>query len=252
MTRSQPIFIAMFSALLAPRSSLQRQSLVAGSYTRTKGSGTVTRRTLFAPDTFARRLTSALWLLRALWASMLLSPMVLYACAYWSTDGSTDAIASGFTWNHWNDPLPWETWLLATLLAAGSLVIPAAVDRRAIGRLRDRITYGVDPARPGHYRHPPGLLPQLSNVLLHAALARYAGRLALSFAMLGTIVLLFVLSLANPELGFWQGFHCSYVWKPIDYLPMVAVASLLIAAQLPTRQHMLRILVARPRPRPLC
>jgi hypothetical protein len=194
------------------------------------------------PGTLSRRLAVALWMLRALWASMLLSPLVLYACATWLTDELTDAIAKGATWIDWVEGPPWGTWLLAAAVALGSILIPPAIERRSVARLRARIGRAVDPSRPGSYRNSPRIISEYSDAMIEAACARYASRLALSFAMLGAVVLLLVGGFANPTFVSGLGFACRYFWRPVDYLPAAALVSVLVATQFPTMHRMLRTL----------
>ena len=197
---------------------------------------------LFEFDTLQRCLAFVLWSLRALWGSMLLSPMVLYACATWVTESFADTIAKGATWIAWVDRPPWDLWLFAATVAAGSMLVPSAIVRRSSARLQGRISYGVDPSRPGLYRKSPGMVPECSDALIRAAAAHYAARLALSFAMLGSVVLVCIGGFGNPLRASGLAFSCRYYWRPVDYLPAVALASLLVAVQFPTKRRMLSIL----------
>jgi len=188
--------------------------------------------------TFSRRLAIALWMLRALWAWMLVSPLALYAFATGFTAELEETIAKGATWIDWVDEPPWSFWLIAGAMIVGSILIPQAIERRSVARLLPRIGRVVDPSRPGFYRTSPGLVPECSDGVLEAACARYANRLALSFAMLAFIVVLFVLGL-TPSSVSGLGFSCRYFWRPMDYLPVAALVSMLVAVQFPTRNRML-------------
>ena len=167
-------------------------------------------RSMFLGGPLSRRLAIALWMLRALWVLMLVSPLALYGCATRLTDEFNDAIANGATWIGWVDEPPWSMWLLAATVALGSMFIPPAIERRSIARLRARIGRAVDTRRPGSYRSSPGLISEYPDVVLEAACARYASRLALSFAMLGAVVLLPVWGFSDPAWASGLGFSCRY------------------------------------------
>ncbi len=200
---------------------------------------------MFLGQPVSRRLAVALWTLRALWALMLLSPLALYGCATLLTDAFNDAIAKGATWIGWVDEPPWSTWLLAAAMTLGSALIPPAIERRSVIRLRTSMGRAADPSRPGSHRNSPRVVSEHSDVALEAACTRYACRLALSFAMLGAVVLLFVWGFAHPLSVSGLGFACRYFWRPVDYLPAVALVSVLVAAQFPTMHRMLRTLQSK-------
>lgn len=196
-------------------------------------------RMFLGPGTLSRRLAIAMWMLRALWALMLLSPLALYACATGFSDELAKTIANGATWIGWVDEPPWIFLLIAAAVFLGSMLIPRAIEHRSVARLRPRIGRLVDPSRPGTYRTLPNIVSEYSDVVIEAACARYANRLALSFAMLAAIVILFVWGLMNPVIAWGLGFSCRYFWRPMDYLPAAALVSVLVAVQFPTMNRML-------------
>lgn len=184
-------------------------------------------------------------MLRALWALMLWSPLVLYACATGITAELEETIAKGATWIDWVDEPPWILWLIAAAMIVGSILIPYAIERRSVAGLLPRIRRVVDPFRPGFYRTSPGLVPEYSDAVIEAACARYANRLAVSFAMLAAIIVLFVWGFMNPLRVSGLNFSCRYFWRPLDYMPAAALVSILVAAQFPTMRRMLGTLQSK-------
>jgi hypothetical protein len=195
---------------------------------------------LLGRDRLQRDIVVALWMLRVLWALTLLSPMVLYACATWLTDSFTEAIARGATWIGWVDGPPWGMWLVAATLSISGLIVPPALYCSPQARLSKRALYDIDLCRPGPYRRAPGLVPRLLNASIRAAATRYAAGLTLSLAMLGAVVLLCIWGFATPLKVSGLGFCCRYFWRPVDYLPVVALVSALVATLFPTQRRMLR------------
>jgi len=189
----------------------------------------------------SRRLANALWTLRATWALMLLSPLVFYAWATGYTAELAETIENGATWIAWGDEPPWDVWFIAAVIALAGMLIPYVIERRSAVRLQARVGRVIDPSRPGTYCSSPGFVPAYSDALISAAYARYSSRLALSFAMLASVLLLFTLGL-NPASSHGLSGSCRYFWRPMDYLPVIVVVSVLVAAQFPTRHRMLGIL----------
>jgi hypothetical protein len=202
--------------------------------------------TLFpmASPSAERVLQRGTWALLSMWLLGLVSTLYLYVqpfllvvvhapgscpdtlqprvCAEWSTYGP--------------DP---HAFALAAPLLIGSLVLPLAWHRRALSRLSRHARPALDPGRPGHYRAAPGTVLGLAvpELAARAAVRCYAGRLAMALSLL-----LPVYFLALREGSIATCFHCPtrrIVPKPADYVPLLALSTLLLAFHLPTRRRVL-------------
>jgi hypothetical protein len=132
-----------------------------------------------------------------------------------------------------------RAFVRAAPLLVASLVLPITWHRRALARLCRHTRAMIDPSQPGRYREAPRtvLRPALPELAARAAVLRYAGRLAM------------VLSLLLPVyfLAFHEGspvvcFHCAHptaLPRGVDYLPLLALSTLLLALHVPTRGRVL-------------
>jgi len=134
---------------------------------------------------------------------------------------------------------PWEEHLVGAILMLAAVVIPAAIHRRDVARLRRRAERDIDPSRAAGYRGAPGEALFLAHPepALRAAAARYFGRLALSLALLLPLPLL-----SGPLMARWSHFtSCVPVWRglvrPADYVLLILMAAAAMAAQFPTRRR---------------
>jgi hypothetical protein len=189
-----------------------------------------------------RLLRRGLWALLAMWILGLVSTLYLYVqpflyveimgfrppCAgiypVWSTDGPRVV-----------------AFVRAAPLLIGGLVLPLVWHRRALARLSRHTRAVLDPGRPGRYREPPGTLlrPAVPELAARAAVLRYAGRLAIALALL-----LPVYFMAANEGTFPLCYRYCYqvqvtVPTAIEYLPLLALSTLLVAFHVPTRARVL-------------
>jgi hypothetical protein len=137
---------------------------------------------------------------------------------------------------------PEKSYIAAVLLLLAGTTLPLLLHHRSIARLRRRASNEMDPSRPGTYRGAPGTQPRFDrpDAARRSAAARYTARLALSSALVAPLPLL-----AGAHMGWHVPFtscvlaiQC-YV-EPIEHTPLVLLAALVIAVQVPTRRRALR------------
>jgi hypothetical protein len=186
-----------------------------------------------------RLLRRGIWALLAMWILGLVSTLNLYAepfvyaeimdlrhpCAglylVWSTDGPYVG-----------------AFVRAAPLLIGGLVLPLVWHRRALARLSRHTRAVLDPGRPGRYREPPGTLlrPAVPELAARAAVLRYAGRLAMALALLLPV---YFMALNESAFPWCHPGYQSEVPTAIEYLPLLALSTLLVAFHVPTRARVL-------------
>jgi hypothetical protein len=130
--------------------------------------------------------------------------------------------------------------VLAVPLLLGGLLMPIAWHRRSLARLCRHTRAVVDPGQPGRYREAPGtvLRAAIPELAARSAVLRYAGRLALALALL-----LPVYFVAWDQASIILGWPCLLRPRvlpcPADYVPLLALSTLLVAFHVPTRRRVL-------------
>jgi hypothetical protein len=183
------------------------------------------------------------WALLSMWLLGLLSPFLIYVLPLIYEEvlkpGVCPPIAGGSVCYGWCTCGPdLRAFVRAAPLLIASLVLPLVWHRRSLARLARHTRAEPDPTQPGRYRDAPGtvLLPVSPERFARAAVLRYAGRLAMVQALL-----LPVYFLAWREGSMPVCFHCwpRIVPRAVDYIPLLALSTLLMAIHVPTRGRVL-------------
>lgn len=173
--------------------------------------------------------------LRVMWCLGLLSPLALHALPFlyeWNFTGGAcpPSYDPCYEWSgEWPDS---RMCGVAAVLAIASLAFPIAWHRRSLARLRARSS-GAPVAHLGVLNRQPRAL---------ALVDRYAGRLAMVFAMLFPI---YFLAWSESAIRtychqFSEGSGRT-VPSPENYVPLAAVVTIFIALHFPTQRRVLGV-----------